>query len=347
MGNFILQLVPQSFRPTIVMPKWLLLICIIAIPILSYVPLHVIALQYSDAFQLNYMQMMRSILLDLPVGEAWLWTLLGTAGLTIMVGIPAFANDKHMPKVALSLILLLSVWFGYASHAASLSSFRGLIVHTGHFTSVTIWLGILFVVSWFVQDYSNWDKFLKWFSPLAIICVLITLIAGITLMTFTTQNYNNGLMLNSGQLLLMKHIAILPLLWLAFSNGFLYPKRLNQEPQLSPKCFLRVESILAVVVLVLTAIMGQQAPPHNVQETLQTESPSRLFTQLYNGSFSPDLQLTWQVNMNSILLWIASLLLLYASYIGFKQRKYWIMVLTCLLFIVLAYLGYMFGIIAQ
>lgn len=344
-GYFILQLVPAAHKPTIVFPQWLVLLCVIIIPVMSYVPLHLIVLEYADAFQLGYIPMIRSILLDLPVGEAWLWTLLGSIGLAIMVGIPAFAKDRHMPKVGLLLTLLLSVWFGFASHASSLSSFRGLVVHTGHFTSVTIWLGILFIVSWFATDYSQWAKFLKWFSPLAIVCVLMSLIAGITLMTFTTEQYNNGLMLNYGQYMLIKHIAILPLLWLAFSNGYLYPRRMKEE-QLSPKGYLRAESILALVVLIVTAIMGQQAPPHNVLETLQTESPSKLFSFLFQGSFSPDIQLTWQFNLNSVMLWIAALLMLYVSYIAFKQRKIWIMVIVCLLFIILGYLGYMFGIIA-
>ena len=347
MGYFILQLVPIAYKPTIVFPKWLLLLCVISIPTMSYIPLHLIAAQYADAFQLGYIPMIRSILLDLPVGEAWLWTLLGSVGLALMVGIPALAKDRHMPKVGLLLTLLLSVWFGFASHAASLSSFRGLIVHTGHFTSVIIWLGILFIVSWFATDYSQWTKFLRWFSPLAIVCVLMSLIAGITLMSFTTLQYNNGLMLNFGQYLLIKHITILPLLWLAFSNGYLYPRRAKKESTLSPKGFLRAESILALVVLIITAMLGQQAPPHNVVETLRTESPSRLFTSLYQGSFSPDMELLWQFNLNSVMLWLAASLMLYVSYIAFRQRKISVMVIVCLLFILLAYLGYMFGIVVK
>lgn len=347
MGYFILQLIPAASKPTIVFPQWLLLLCVIGIPVMSYIPLHLIVMQYADAFQLGYMPMIRSILFDLPVGEAWLWTLLGSIGLAIMVGIPAFSRDRHMPKVGLLLTLLLSVWFGFASHAASLSSFRGLIVHTGHFTSVIIWLGILFIVSWFATDYSQWTKFLRWFSPLAIVCVLISLIAGLTLMTFTTEQYNNGLMLNYGQYMLIKHIAILPLLWLAFSNGYLYPRRAKEQQPLSPRGFLRAESILALIVLIITAVMGQQAPSHNVVETLRTESPSRLFSSLYQGSFSPDLELIWQFNLNSAMLWIAALLMLYVCYIAFRQRKIWVMVLVCLLFTVLAYLGYMFGIVSK
>lgn len=346
MGYFLLQLISEKYRPTIAVPKALIVSCVIAIPILSYVPIHTIVIDYMDSFKLGYGPMVRSILLDLPIGEAWLWTLLGSAGLAVMVGVPVFTRDKHMPKVAFILTLLLTFWLGYASHAASITSYRGLVVHTSHFTAVSLWLGVLFIVSWFATDYSKWDRFLRWFSPFAIGCVLITLLAGFTLMTFTTEQYNNSLMLNYGQYLLLKHISIIPLLWLAYSNGFLYKKRLLNDPHYLPKTMIRAESIAAVFVLIFTALMGQQAPPHNVIETLRTESPSNLFTYIFQGSFSPDLQLYWQMNLNSILLWIASIIMLYVMYIAGKHQKLLVMSSVTVLFVIFTYLGYMFGITA-
>lgn len=348
MGYFLLSLVPETSKPTIHMPKGILLTAVISIPILSYVPIHSIILQYMSAFKLGYIDMVKSILLDLPIGEAWLWTLLGSAGLSVMVGVKAFARDRHMPKVAFVLCLLLTFWLGYSSHSASINSFSGLVVHTTHFIFVSLWIGILFIVGWFATDYRNWDKFLKWFSPFAICSVVIVLLAGITLMTFTTQNYNNGLMLDYGQFLLLKHISIIPLLWLAYSNGFLYKKKFrNSLEQYSPAPMLRAESVAALVVFIFTAIMGQQAPPHNVIETLRTESPSKLFTNIYQGSFSPDLQLHFQFNMNSILLWLAALLMIYVCYLAFKLRNQWMMVVSILLFTGFGYLGYMFGLTAS
>lgn len=348
MGYFLLSLVSEKYRPTIHMPKGILLTAIIGIPILSYIPIHSIVLQYMSSFKLGYIDMVKSILLDLPIGEAWLWTLLGSAGLTVMVGVKAFTRDRHMPKVAFILSLLLAFWLGYASHSASISSFKGLLVHTTHFIFVALWIGILLIVSWFTTDYNNWNKFLKWFSPFAICCVVIVLLAGLTLMTFTTDDYNNGLMLDYGQFLLLKHIAIIPLLWLAYSNGFLYNKRLKSSAEgYTPKPMLRAESIAALIVFIFTAIMGQQAPSHNVIETLRTESPSKLFINIFQGSFSPDLQLYFQFNINSILLWIAAILMIYVCYLALKMRNIWLMVASTLIFIGFGYLGYMFGITAS
>ncbi|MFC6331533.1 copper resistance D family protein [Paenibacillus septentrionalis] len=345
MGSCILQNVPQRHKPTVVVPKALLLTAVLAIPVLSYIPLHMTAIEYAESFKLSYAAMMKSILLDLSIGEAWIWTTLGALGLAAILGVPVFARDRHMPKVALILVLLLTFWLGYGSHVATLDAMNGLIVHTGHFTAVAIWLGILFVVSWFAQDDANWSAFLKWFSPLAIVCVLIALIAGITLMTYTTPEYTNALMLSYGQLMLLKHAAILPLLWLALSNGFIYPRLARNGSLPSQRRLLKVESLLALVVLGFTAVMGQTAPPHNVLETLRTETPSSLFTMIYQGSFTPDLKLIWQWNLSSGLLIAAALLMLYTIVIAFKQRSaLWIVVLSVLL-IVFVYFAVMFGIV--
>lgn len=339
-----MQNVPQRFKPTIVVPKALLVLSISAIPILSYVPLHTTAMEFKQSFKLSYAAMMKSILLDLQIGEAWLWTTLGAAGLAIIIGVPAFAKDRNMPKVALMLTLLLTFWLGYGSHVASLDAINGLIVHTGHFTAVAVWLGILFVVSWFAKDDSNWTAFLRWFSPLAITCVIVALIAGFTLMSYTVPQITNALMLNYGQLMLLKHASIIPLLWLAYSNGFMYPQLARKGALPSQLKLLRVESIIALFVLGFTAMMGQTAPPHNVLETLRTETPSSLFTIIYQGSFSPDLQLVWSWNMSSLLLLAAAILVLYAIRIAFKQRStLWIILLSIVL-IVFVYLAVMFGI---
>lgn len=347
MGSCLLLNVPARYKPTIKVPKGMLLSAIIAIPLLSYVPLHMTAIDYGESFQLGYAAMMKSILLDLQIGKAWLWTALGAAGLAIIVGVPVFAKDRHMPKVALMLTLLLTFWLGYGSHVASLDAINGLIVHAGHFTAVAIWLGILFIVSWFAKDDLNWHAFLRWFSPLAVICVVIALIAGITLMTYTTPQYSNALMLNYGQLMLLKHAALIPLLWLAFSNGFLYPRYARSSSMPSQRTLLRVESVIALLVLGFTAIMGQTAPPHNVVETLRTETPSQLFTAIYQGSFSPDLQLVWSFNSSNLLLLAAGLLVLYAITIAFKHRSISWMISLSIVAVAIVYFAVMFGLEAK
>ncbi|OMF31706.1 hypothetical protein BK133_15880 [Paenibacillus sp. FSL H8-0548] len=308
-GALLLKLIPENKKPNIVVPNGLLLACTIAIPILSFVPIHNLALLFAKDFDMSYGSIMKSILLDINTGKAWIWTAIGSAGLAFLLGLKAFQNDKHMPKVALFVTFLLIVWLGYAGHASSLYGFRGLVTHAAHFLTFSVWIGILFVTSWFAKDNAHWHSFLRWFSPVAIACVLITLLAGFILMTFTTPEYINSWMLPYGQMLLIKHLLILPLLLFAYTNGFGYKKMAERNPSFNPRRWLRAESVIALLVLAATGALGQQAPPHTVKETLQTVSPSPLFTAIYKGSFSPDIALKFTLHLESILMFGAAALM--------------------------------------
>lgn len=353
-GHGLLLNISMNNKPVIEIPAYLIPTCIILIPILSYIPIHSVVIQNATAFKLNYFDMAKSIISDLPLGQAWLWTLLGSIGLLCIHMIPVFNKDKHMPKISLLIVILLAIWLGYGSHAASLNMLKGLFVHTVHFLSVILWLGVLFIVSWFSKPPYHWPAFLKWLSPFAIANVLLIITAGLTLMSLMVTQYINSWILPYGQMLLLKHLTIIPLLWLAFTNGFLYKKHFLKQMGLhpddssfSPIKWLRVESIVAVIVLIFTAIMGQQAPPHSITETLQTESPAKLFLWLYPESYSPDIQLSLNFGLDSILLLIAATLTFYASYIAFKAKNSWTILITSLLFIAFSYLAFMFALVAK
>ncbi|MEK3882730.1 CopD family protein [Paenibacillus sp. PL2-23] len=341
-GSLLLRLVPERSRPPIHVPGGLLIACAAAIPVLSFMPIHQLASLYADEFELTYIEMLRSILLDVNAGKAWIWTALGSAGLLVLLGVRAFRSDKHMPKVALFVTMLLVIWLGYASHASSLSSIKGLVVHSAHFLAFTVWIGILFAAGWFGRSGDNWPAFLRWFSPLAIVCVVVTLLAGLTLMSMTTPQYVNSWMLPYGQALLIKHLLIVPLLLFAYTNGFLYKAVAIKNPDFNPLKWLRVEGSFALLVLAATAFMGQQAPPHTVKETLQTTSPSSFFTWLYKGAFSPDLALRATLQTESVLMLAAAALVAAGAVWSYRLDRPWIAWLLGLLVTVFAYMGLMF-----
>lgn len=343
-GALTLRIVPARLQPAVHVPNGLLLACAAAIPVLSYVPIHRLALLFAQDFELSYFAMLKSVLLDVNAGKAWIWTALGSAGLAVLLAAKSFRNDRHMPKVALFVTMLLIVWLGYASHASSLSALKGLVVHSTHFFTFSLWIGILFVVAWFSKSADNWQAFLKWFSPLAIVCVVVTLLAGITLMTFTTPEYVNAWMLPYGQTLLIKHLLILPLLLFAYTNGFIYKSAVAKNPDFNPVRWLRIESVVALLVLAATAFMGQQSPPHTVKDTLQTESPSPLFTWLYKGAFSPDLSLRFTLHMESVLMFAAALLVIVGVIWTYRLNRPWIALLLGLLAAGFTYFGLMFSI---
>lgn len=342
-GTLLLRLVPERLQPSVHVPDGLLLACAVAIPVLSFVPLHELAKLFSEQFEISYGEMMRSILIDVNTGKAWTWTVVGSAGLIVLLGVKMFRNDRHMPKIALFVTLLLIVWLGYASHASSLSPTKGLMIHTAHFLGFSIWIGILFAVGWFAKDDRNWSAFLGWFSPVAIAAVVLTLAAGFTLMTFTTPDYVKAWILPYGQALLLKHVFILPLLVFAFTNGYLYKRMAAKSESFNPRVWLRVESVIALFVLAATAVLGQQSPPHNVQETLRSVSPSPLFTRIFQGAYSPDMSLTFTWNGSGLLLFAAAAILLAGIIAMFRARRPAYALAMGLFSAVFAYLGAMFS----
>ncbi|MHA6485095.1 copper resistance D family protein [Paenibacillus sp. strain BS8-2] len=343
MGTLLLKIVPERFKPDIHVPNGLLLVCTAAIPVLSFIPLHQLATQFSSEFDISYGEMMRSILIDVNSGKAWIWTVVGSAGLLTLLGVKLFRNDRHMPKIALFVTLLLIVWLGYASHASSLSPTKGLLVHTAHFLGFSAWIGILFVAGWFARSSNHWPAFLNWFSPVAIGSVILTLAAGFTLMTFTTPDYVKSWILPYGQALLIKHVLILPLLVFAFTNGFLYKRMAAANEHFNPRVWLKAESVIAMLVLAATGVLGQQSPPHDVRETLQSVSPAPLFTRIFQGPYSPDMELSFSLTSSGLLLFAAALIMLGGIIAMFRAQRPAIALVMGLFATAFAYLGAMFS----
>ncbi|MGG4146955.1 CopD family protein [Paenibacillus algorifonticola] len=321
MGAFTLRLVPEGKRPQVIVPDRLLLACALAIPVLSFVPLDQTARTFAADFELSYGQMMKSLLLDAVAGKALIWTLLSSLGLSILLGMKSFRQDRHMPKVGLFITLLLAVWLGYASHASSLYGLKGIVIHSAHFIAVTIWLGIVITTSWFSKDENHWEAFLSWFSTLAFGCFFVTISAGITLMTFTTPEYVNAWMLPYGQMLLIKHLLLLPLLLLAYSNSFGYKNKLKHNAAFRPLLWFKAESIVALLIFIATSVLGQQAPPHEVKETLQITAPSSLFTTIYKGSFSPDITLHFSLGLDSLLLLASAVVMIVGFFRMYRSEQ--------------------------
>ncbi len=344
-GVLLLRLVPETARPSVVVPHWLLLVAAVLIPLTSYMPIHQLIMTVRADLDMSYAAMAKEIILTFQIGKAWLWSTIGSAGLIVILQIKALRHDKNMPYVALFIVLLLAIWVGYASHSASLYPLIGMFAHSLHFIAVSVWIGVLFVISWFTSDQKNWYAFLHWFSPVAAISFVSAIAGGVVLMTIVSPEYFNSWMLSYGQLMLIKHVLLLPLVLFAFSNSFLYRRVIKTNPEFKPRNWLRAESIIALLVLVATAIMGEQAPPHQVKDTLQFSSPSPLFTSIYQGSFSPDLQIALQVTTEGALLFVAALVMIYGVFWCYKNKYAWASFAMGLCSSVFVYFGVMFSII--
>lgn len=343
-GRLITTLIPQDRIPNIQVPKAILLLAVAFIPLLSFLPILSVTQYMAEQFQEGFWVIFSSIMFSFVLGKAWFFTLGLSIFLFIIIAVLYRDGDNHPAFSIVSLLLTfgLILSFGWASHATSQDPFVGFFAHITHFLAITVWIGILFVTSWFVIEDNRWLKFLTWYTPLAIICVLTVTLSGIALMSIIVPEYYNSWMLTYGQALLLKHLLIIPLVTYGLINGFLLRRKLKVDPQFNPKVWLRAESVIALLILSVTAFMSQQAAPHEVARTLQFVEPSTLFLTLYQGFFNPNMTITLGFNWLSIanaLIACISLSLMVITYL--KKGPVLYTIALGLLFVVLGYLAIM------
>jgi putative copper export protein len=343
LGSFIMNLIPKTARPEISIPKSVLLAATLGIAIFSFLPVLKIVLYLYEDLGLAYT--LKSVLTNFDVGKTWISTGLISLILFIYL-IPIKLEQKPLISLTgLIFTLILIANLGWSSHAASLSKFAGFLTHTAHFLAITIWVGILMVVSWFSRNHDNWLNFLKWFSPLAVLCLLTTAITGISLMTFHMEltQYVNVTAISYGQTLLIKHLAIIPLLAFAFVNSFLIRKRLKNDPSYNPLPWAKLESIIVLVVFSITGALGQASPPHELSRMVLAEGTSKLFSFFHPGVIS--FPLHFSPGIVSVSLFIVAFFFLALIIITFiKKAPKALSLLMSLLFILTGYMAFMLSV---
>lgn len=326
-GKVILDLVPSQLKPSVDVPRPIVSAALVGIIVFSFAQVIKLILFFVNLdYELAFVTF--TVLTDYKVGNGMIATVLLAAGLEYLLSPQRniFLNE-NVRFVRLALLAGLILSFGWSSHAATIYEWSGFLAQTAHVLGITVWLGVMFAIAFFARDSLNWLAFLKWFTPTAMICVLILTIAGIALVNDLAPEYVRSWILPYGQALLIKHIIIVPLLFMAFINGILIRSILGKQPTFNPIPWLRVESGIALLVLLVTGIMGQQAPPHNVSETLEEESPSRLFLTFYQEVFDPQKALLLSLNPISIcLLIIGGILLLTVLYVVLRKKTHWLTV---------------------
>lgn len=345
MGSYILSLFPNDLIPTIVVPRKVKLVAVIGIAIFSFVPLiSLLMYLYEDYGLFNSLQ---SILLTFEVGKSWLFMFIVAVFLGLYI---LFFDHKHstyysIVGVLLVFVLILSV--SWSSHANSIQSLKGLITHFTHFASVVIWVGILFVITWFSKNTNNWLSFLKWFHITALYCFGIIVITGFSLMSFSTplDAYTDTWMVSYGQSLLIKHLLIIPLIAYAFINGILMKKQLMKNENFDPRPWTKAEFCILLLIFAATGALSQQSPPHHLFETINSEGFSSLFLLFHEGIVFSDMAVQLVFTTGGLLLLSISVVFLVMSLFSFVKRMPAIFSFIMSLFVVIAaYLGLLFSI---
>ena len=317
-GSFILYLVPNTHRPDINVPKGALMIATGGISIFSFFPVLQLILYLSA--DIGFAQTLQSVLFTFEVGKSWIYTFILSNILFIFVIWFDYRKKALYANIGIFLMFILIQALSWSSHASSYDQIKGFYSNTAHFTAVSVWAGILFVVSWFSKNHSNWSSFLKWFTPVAIVCFISTIITGFILMTFAVEfkDYPNSWMLPYGQSLLIKHLLIIPLMVYAMINSIFIKKKLISDIHFNPRPWARIESIIILLIFSATAVLGQQSPPH--ETTVTSGVVSKLFTLFYQGQFQPEMTVQLALNPTSISLIVLAVLFFALIIISFIKK---------------------------
>ncbi|XQY93124.1 copper resistance D family protein [Metabacillus sp. HB246100] len=337
-GYVVLQFVPQTNKPSINVSKRSLLLSILAIIILTFLPvIQVITFFATDGvFSLTAY----SILTEFQIGIAWLYG----SFFAILLWMTIYVNGSKYVQATFLLIMILAV--GYSSHASSLNLWSGLFSHSIHFLVVTIWVGVLLHVVWIGKETTNWYGFLKWFTPLSICLVIITIVTGVLLMLFVMKpaDYFDSWVLTYGQVLLLKHISIVPIMAFAFINGFLV-KKTKLSSDFNPLKWVQAETVILMIVFFITGILGTLPPPHQVNTTLLQEGPAFWIEGLIGQKIQAPFHVQLVASFEGILLFIIGILFLSMIIMSFyKKANPYLALGFGLAFILATYIGLMFSI---
>lgn len=197
----------------------------------------------------------------------------------IMLLLVLLAYSKQSRKwMKLVLILGLITTYSILSHAYHSQM---ILPQTIHLLAVAFWSGGLlgFTIYSFFMKY-NWESLtylhqrLKHFSTLSFYTFFIASMSGATLMMVYVGSWDNLTTSDYGQTLLWKMVIIAPILLIAIWHRWVWWPVLQQAytQQEGMKAIralfwgIRLEVILAIVVIVMAGMLSQTNPPGNIHQ---------------------------------------------------------------------------------
>ena len=290
LGSFIVQAIPDSYKPTVHIKRKWLVVSTMAIPLLTFLPILQVVLILQPQF--GFFTSVANVLISYKIGFAWDMTLL--LAIVLLIYLKIFNNHRSVWVSVFGVVqaVLLIASVAWASHASSLEPLLGFIFDFTHLLSVSVWVGSVFVISWFSSDTKNWTQFLQWFSPTAMTAFGATALSGLFLTDLIVPDYTTGWSTDYGQALLIKHLLIIPLVFYVLVNGLLVKLKLS-KPGFNPIRWARIESIALLTIFCMTAVFSQQQPPI---EFLTEETISSLFQFFYPNAL--ELGMTGHLQMN-------------------------------------------------
>ncbi|WP_010304348.1 copper resistance D family protein [Kurthia senegalensis] len=261
MGTFILKSVPTSARPDIAVPKKALLIAAILLPIAAFIPVFDVIIHLEN--RLGFWQASMLTITSTTVGLSWIATVAFSVMLILVIA------KGNFPRYSILILTLIIATLAWSRHTASIQFTTGIINDFIHTLAMSAWVGTLFVVSFFSKNDKNWLAFLKWFTILAAVCLFVIMISGLLLMGVLIPGYVASWITSYGQGLFIKHLFLIPIVFLAFANSVIGRFLLKRDYIFNPFPWVRAESIFLICILIVTAIFTQQQPPiHELTDSM-------------------------------------------------------------------------------
>lgn len=288
----------------------------------------------AESFQVSFMDAVIQVLYGTVQGFGVLGSLLFGA---IWYGVDALVPEGRIKN---RLFLFSTAGFivsiAASMHAATLS-FAAFAAQAVHLLAVSAWLGVLLLVGWLARSGSEWASFYRWYTPLAIGCVAAVTASGILLMNEFSTKWISAWILDYGQVLLVKHLLIIPLLAIASVNAlFIAPKA--KKGGFDPRGWMRTESMLSLLIFIVTAALSRTAPPHDIEQTLRYTAPSNWFLFWYEGAVTPETELTLTAEPMSLVLAFMAAMFLGLIYLLYQRRVHPSLAFsTSLLFVAFGY----------
>ncbi|MEF3309421.1 CopD family protein [Paenibacillus sp. GYB004] len=344
LGGLLVSGISSRRRPDVDVPKWIMIVSVLGIAILSFVPLWRIILFFAE--DLGFWLTFKSVVFTFEEGKAYLLTVVLSIMLILMLYWGDFRNDPLVSLLGAAITFAMILALGWASHASSLYGLPGFIAHTIHFVGISVWCGILFCIGWFARNHNHWREFLAWFSPVSIISVSMIGISGLIMMRLIVPEYYNSWILSYGQALLIKHLLIIPVVFFVLFNAYWMKKIVKSKPDYNPLPWFRGESILLALIFITTGFMGQQTPPHDVSATLNETSPSPLFLLFYQNPIQKSFEVNLALNLVTLSLLVVSVFAMAVMIASLmKKKQVWIPVISGLVFVCSAYMALMASIV--
>ncbi|MEG0471026.1 MAG: CopD family protein [Solibacillus sp.] len=331
-----MRLIPASLKPDISLPSKWIYASLWSIPIVTFAPILQLLIILQKQFGL--FPSLLKIVTNYQVGHSWLATVVLTLILAIFVKVSEKRASHLFTVIYLFILTAIIAAIAFASHAHAMGSTAGFFIDFIHLFAFSIWVGILLQVSFFATSYANWEEFLKWFSPTAIVALTAVALSGVFLTETIVPDYITGWSSPYGHWLFMKHVLLVPLIFIIFANGVLIKLQLS-KPNFNPTIWTKLEAVLLLLILLVTAIYSEQQPP---MPSVQTDNVSLFFQWLLSMPLENGMTGHFQMNGIGVIFFILTAVFIGLFIVSFiKRAPLLIPILLCLAMAICFYMGVM------